>query len=313
MQKDRRAHYPHSSHYPHYPINTLPVRSVLNRTKRRGSWFLDDYTINPYSGCSFNCLYCYTAGTKYGHHLAEKVSIKADALAILEKQLQLRARKGQQGIVVLSSATDPYLHFEAETTLTRGILQLLLHYRFPVHIITKSDLVIRDFDLLREIGREAILPSDLAGRLMHKVFITFSFSTLDPEVAQLFEPGAPDVSLRLNALEAAVQQGFHSGVSLMPLLPYITDTAESMQHLFRTFSEANASYIFPATLTLSGKERSDSKEQMLRAIARYYPQLLEKYQAFFARSTEMPAYYRNAFYRKTQELSQEYGLKNSLF
>lgn len=294
-------------------MSHLHVKSILNKTKRRDSWFLDDYTINPYSGCSFNCLYCYTAGSKYGTHLAAKSSIKINAPEVLEKQLQLRARKGQQGIVVLSSATDPYLHFEEETLLTRRILELLLHYRFAVHIITKSDLVVRDFDLLQQIDEQALLPADLRDKLTRKVFITFSFSTLDPEIARIFEPGATSPTLRLGALQSALREGFHSGVSLMPLLPWITDTADSLHHLFRSFREVGARYVFPATLTLFGNERSDSKELMLRAIAQHYPQLLEKYERYFATGTEMPAYYRDAFYRKTQELLQEYGLKNNLF
>lgn len=294
-------------------MSHLHVKSILNKTKRRDSWFLDDYTINPYSGCSFNCLYCYTAGSKYGAHLAAKTSIKTNAPEVLEKQLRLRARKDQQGIVVLSSATDPYLHFEEETLLTRRILELLLHYRFPVHIVTKSDLVVRDFDLLRQIDEQALLPADLRDKLTRKVFITFSFSTLDPGIARIFEPGATDPNLRLGALQSALREGFHSGVSLMPLLPWITDTADSLHYLFRSFREVGARYIFPATLTLFGNERSDSKELMLRAIAQHYPHLLEKYERYFATGTEMPAYYRDAFYRKTQELLQEYGLKNSLF
>src|SRR5256885_446426 len=156
----------------------IQVKSMLNKTKRRDAWFLDDYTINPYSGCSFNCLYCYIRGSKYGTHMEEKLSVKINAIEILNKQLRNRAKKGQYGIIVLSSATDPYLQFEKEEQLTRRILEVILHYRFPVHIITKSDLVIRDFDLLHKINEVAILPSDLETKLEHKTLITFSFTTL---------------------------------------------------------------------------------------------------------------------------------------
>src|SRR5436305_10721347 len=98
--------------------HTIQVKSVLNKTKRRDPWFLDDYTINPYSGCSFNCLYCYIRGSNYGINMAESVSIKTNVLEILEKQLYNRAKKKQYGVIVLSSATDPYLQFEKETLLT---------------------------------------------------------------------------------------------------------------------------------------------------------------------------------------------------
>src|SRR5262245_29721814 len=101
------------------------AKSLLNKTKRRDSWFLDDYTINPYSGCSFNCLYCYIRGSKYGTHMEEKLSIKTNAIELLEKQLRSRAKKGQYGFIVLSSATDPYLQFEKEYLLTRRILEVI--------------------------------------------------------------------------------------------------------------------------------------------------------------------------------------------
>src|SRR5690349_2369260 len=150
------------------------VKSVLNKTKGRDPWFLDDYTINPYSGCSFNCLYCYIRGSKYGIHMEEKLSVKSNALEVLEKQLKNRAKKEQYGIIVLSSATDPYLQIEKETSLTRNILELIAHYRFPVHVITKSDLVLRDLDILKRINENSILPPDLEGKLTQKALITFS-------------------------------------------------------------------------------------------------------------------------------------------
>lgn len=202
----------------------VQVKSLLNKKKHRDEWFLDDYTINPYSGCSFNCLYCYMRGSKYGERMEEKLSVKENAIEILEKQLHTKSKKKQYGIIVLSSATDPYLQFEKETGLTRKILELILKYRFPVHVITKSDLVVRDFDLLKEINREAILPDDLQGRLSQKVFITFSFSTIDNGIAKIFEPGATSPDKRLETLRTTVENDFLSGVSMMPLLPYITDT-----------------------------------------------------------------------------------------
>jgi DNA repair photolyase len=291
---------------------TILVKSILNKTRRRDPWFLDDYTINPYSGCSFNCLYCYIRGNKYGINMEEKLSVKRNALEVLEKQLMLRAKKGQYGIIVLSSATDPYLQFEKETLLTRQILELILKYRFPVHIITKSDLVVRDFDLLKQIDISAILPGDLKDKLHRGVFITFSFSTLDPFIAKVFEPGATPPDLRLNALQTSLQNGFLTGVSLMPLIPFVSDTGEHLELMFSTFANMGVNYLFPATITLFGNDAGASKTLMLRAIEKHYPHLLEKYLAFFKTSTSMPEYYSKAFYKKTKELSAQYGLRNSI-
>ncbi len=286
----------------------VTVKTILNKTKRRDDWFLDDYTINPYSGCSFNCLYCYIRGSKYGEHMEEKLSVKKNAVELLEKQLHLRAKKNQYGIIALSSATDPYLQFEKEMGITRNILEIILKYKFPIHVITKSDLVERDFDLLEKINHEAILPLDLQNSLLQKAFITFSFSTIDDGIAKIFEPGATPPSVRLQTLKAAVENNFLSGVSLMPLLPYITDTGEQLEKMFGTFRQAGAKYIFPATLTLFGNLASDSKTMMIRAVEKHFPHLTEKYLRFFSSSNQMPAWYQSAFYEKTNQLAAKYHL-----
>jgi DNA repair photolyase len=290
----------------------ITVKTILNKTKKRDSWFLDDYTVNPYSGCSFNCLFCYTRGSKYGINMEEKLSVKENAVELLDKQLKLRASKNQFGFIVLSSSTDPYLHFEKEELLTRRILEVILKHKFPVHVITRSDLVTRDFDLLHEINRNSILPSDLAAITSQKAFVTFSFSTIDDKVAKIFEPGATPPSRRLEILNETVKNGFHSGVSMMPLLPYISDTGESLNAMFSSFKKAGANYVMPATITLFGNGISDSKTLVLRAVEKHYPHLSEKYKKFFAASHELPAYYNKAFYKKMQELIEYYQLRNRI-
>src|SRR5215831_13097508 len=130
------------------PIN---VKSVLNKHKKRDSWFLDEYSVNPYQGCSVNCLYCYIRGSKYGENMAEKLAYKSNLLPLLEKALQRQASLGKYGFVALGTATDAYLPIEEKLCLTQQCLQLLLKYRFPVFISTKSLLIKRDFDLLKEI------------------------------------------------------------------------------------------------------------------------------------------------------------------
>lgn len=245
--------------------------------------------------------------------MEEKLAVKTNAVELLDRQLYNRAKKGQYGIIVLSSATDPYLQFEQEYRLTETLLGVILKYRFPVHIITKSDLVVRDFPLLQQIEQQAILPPDLEGRLNRKVFITFSFSTTDDGIARIFEPGATPPAARLATLKKAVGYGFKAGVSMMPLLPYITDTGSHLEEMFGRFKEAGAQYIFPATITLFGSDRSDSKTLVFKAVERHYPHLAAKYHALFDNSTTLPAFYNSAFAIKAKELIARYELKDSLF
>lgn len=290
----------------------IEVKSVLNRKKQRDSWFLDEYTFNPYSSCSFNCLYCYIRGSKYGTNLEKSLSVKTNALEILDRQLFNRAKKHEQGFIVISSSTDPYLPVEKEYEITKGALELVLKHRFPVHMITKSDLIERDFEILKKIDSEALLPTDLHGKPGRGALITFSFSTLDDKIGKIFESGAPPPSLRLSTLKKAKEAGFYTGVSMMPLIPYITDTTESLHHLFSTFKEADADYVMPATITLWGNGKADSKTLMMNVINKHFPELYPKYQKFFANSDQMPAYYRDAFYKKMKELGEHYNLPDRI-
>lgn len=290
----------------------ITVKSILNKTKRRDPWFLDDYTINPYSGCSFNCLFCYIRGSKYGEHMEEKLKVKENAVELLEKQLALRARKKQYGIIVLSSATDPYLQFEKEFQLTRQLLEVILKYRFPLHVITRSDLVLRDLDLLEKINETAILPAGLE-KLQHKAFVTFSFSTVDDVIAKIFEPGATKPSLRLGTMKKVAAENFLTGVSMMPLLPFISDTGEHLEKMFSSFKEHGAAYVMPATLTLYGSGPADSKTLVLRAVAKHYPHLVEKYRKWFDHSGSMPDHYRKAFGEKIKALGQKYEMPDRIF
>lgn len=289
----------------------IEVKSVLNKTKKRDPWFLDDYTFNPYSSCSFNCLYCYIRGSKYGTNLEQSLSVKKNAIEVLDKQLERRAKKHEYGIIVLSSATDPYLQIEKKYELTRQALEVILKHRFPVHIITKSDLIERDFDLLHQINKNAILPEGLQS-LKRGVIISFSFSTLQDEVGKIFEPGATAPSKRIATLKNTLGEGFLSGVSLMPLLPFISDTTKQLNLTFSTFQKLGVDYVLPATLTLFGQDKASSKTLMLNAINKHYPELTKKYDRFFTESNEMPAYYQKAFYKKMNELSETYGLRNNI-
>ena len=293
-------------------LQEVEAKTILNKTKKRDPWFLDDYTVNPYLACSFNCLYCYIRGSKYGEHMDKNLKVKSNAVELLRKQLYNRAKKGEYGIIVLSSATDPYVQVEKETELTRKLLEIILEFKFPVHIITKSSLVTRDLDLLQEINKTAILPNDLKGKLSGGAIVSFSFSTLRDEVSKIFESGATPPSKRLKTLQTVKLSGLTTGVSLMPLLPFISDTTQELENAFSTFSKLEVDYVLPATLTLFGNGKYDSKTLMLKAIEKHYPHLLLKYQKFFYPSAEMPKYYRDAFYKKMQELKHTYNIKSHI-
>ncbi len=293
--------------------NYKEVKSILNKSKKRDPWFLDDYTINMYSGCSFNCLFCYIRGSKYGEHMERSMSLKQNALNILDKQLYNRAKKGQYGIIVLSSSTDPYLHFEEEFKQTREALLLIKRHRFPIHIITRSSLIERDLDIIKDINRNAILPNDLKARGLNQgAIISFSFSGIQDDINKIFEPGAPLPSERLNSIQRIKKEDLMVGIGLMPLLPYITDTKDQLNLMLETFSNLNVDYILPASLGLYGNGPTDSKTIVLRAIQKHFPELEQKYHHFFNKQNQMPNFYKNALDTKVKELCAQYNLKNTI-
>ena len=244
--------------------------------------------------------------------MAEKVSVKGNAPQLLEKKLAYLARHNRYGIILLGSSTDPYLHFEENTALTKTLLEIILHYRFPVHIVTRSNLITRDIALIKKINEDAQLPEELKNSLKHKAVVTFSFSTLDSATAKIFEPGAPSPALRLETMKKFVKEDIMTGVSMLPMLPYITDTGENLELMVKTFKEAGVHYIFPATLTLFGEGASDSKPLVFNSISKYYPHLKEKYEKLFRDDYQLPGYYRKAFEIKMESLFTKYNIKNRI-
>jgi DNA repair photolyase len=273
-------------------MRSTQAKSILNKTKQRDRWFLDDYTLNPYSGCSFNCSFCYIRGSKYGEHMEEKLAWKENAVDLLSRALKIRSQKNQHGVIVLSSATDPYLQWENDLQLTRQLLEVILQFRFPVHVITRSTLVRRDFDLLSEIARSAILPRDLAGKNLPGAFLTFSFSTLHEQVGKLFEPGAPSPTQRLLAVADAVSAGLHTGVSLMPLIPFVSDSQSDINEAFEIFLQHKIKYLFASSLTLFGMGPYDSAVLTRNIFLRKFPERVENFDLLFSDAQELKTYQR---------------------
>ncbi len=293
-------------------INEIKAKSILNKHKKRDDWFLDNYTVNPYSGCSFNCIYCYIRGSKYGENMAKTLSVKTNAPELLEKQLSRRVKRGEYGIIVLSSSTEPYMQIEEKLKLTRRLLEIILKYKFPVEIATKSKLVLRDLDLLKEIDKNAILPDDLKSKLKHRTIISFSISTSDNKLAKTLEPGAPGPIERLETMRRCKEKGFFTGVCFIPVLPFLSDSEEQLEETIKTVKEYGADFIFIGGLTLFGKEPIDSKTLYYKFLEKNYPALLPRYKnlyrIFFSPSKE----YWKGIENRSRRLCEKYRIKNSI-
>ena len=209
-------------------VKEIFAKTILNKHKRRDEWFLDDYSLNPYQLCDFNCVYCYIRGSKYGENMKQGLAAKINAPTLLEKGLLRRVKRKEYGFIALSSATEPWMHIEEEYKLTRKCLEVIARFKFPLHCLTKSTLILRDIDLLKEIDENAILPKDLE-KLKHGTLITFSFSTLDEKIAKIFEPNAPKPKERLETLQKIKEAGFYASIAYIPVLPFISDSDEQLK------------------------------------------------------------------------------------
>jgi len=288
------------------------VKSVLNKQKQRDSWFLTDYSVNAYEGCSCNCLYCYVRGSKYGENMDSGLAIKSNALELLEKQLRVKAKKGQYGIVVVGSATDAYLHYEERWRLTEGMLKLFLKYRFPVFISTKSKLILRDIELLKQIDKAAILPEDLKTSLGRGVILSTSISTVNEELARMLEPAAAAPLERLEVLQQLKQEGFLCGVNAIPILPWISDTDEELEKIISAASSQGADYILVGGLTLFGKNPADSKTLYYEFLERYDPSLIPKYEKMYGINFFPSKGYQEELKQRAERICAKYNIRTAI-
>ena len=294
-------------------ITYKEVKSVLNRHKKRDSWFHDDYSINPYEGCGFNCIYCYIRGSKYGENLSEKIAVKQNAVEILDRQLATRAKKNEYGFIAVGSATDAYMQVEKELLQTRKLLEVIQKHRFPVFISTKSNLILRDLDILSEINQSAIKPVGFPDTFNHKVILSFSLSTLDQSIARQIEPGAPSPQDRLDTINHCREKGLLTGVNAMPLLPFISDTEEELEKMIIAAKSAGANYILTAGITLFGSQPFDSKPLFYRYIQKNHPGLMAKYKLMFGNNYYQPSNYHQELQERTGRLCMKHGIRNSIF
>ncbi|NYT18360.1 MAG: radical SAM protein [Methanobacteriales archaeon] len=291
----------------------IKVKSVLNKQKHVDDWFLSGYSLNPYSGCSFNCVYCYTRGSKYGEHQVPGLAVKINGPEVLVRQLKNRARKKEYAFIAMGSATDPYLPVEEEYKITQEFLRIILRFHFPVHVLTRSPLILRDLDLLHRIEEKAIIPQGLQDQVDRGVVISFSFSTLDPKLARIFEPGAPEPEVRLETMKKCKKAGFMVGAIFMPLLPYLSDDEDSLDYMIGRVKEQGADFVLAAGLTLFGEGPTDCRTLYYQALQEHFPEKVEETQALFGKSFAPSRKYQRELYLLVKNLSKNHKIRNRIY
>ena len=243
-------------------IQYIETKSILSKLQREDTWFGITYNMNLYRGCQHGCIYCDTRSECYGINDISMISIKKNALDLLAKELP---KKRKRATIGTGSMNDPYMPIEQEFQLTRKALQIIANEKFPVHIITKSNLVERDADILQDISKTYVA-------------VSFTITTADDSVSKKIEPHAPTTLERFKAMKSLAKKGIYTGVTLMPILPFINDTKENIATIIKQAQESGASYILPMFgLTL----RKGSREYFYNSLDYHFAGIKEKYQSFF--------------------------------
>ncbi|HEX9199928.1 MAG TPA: radical SAM protein [Acidobacteriaceae bacterium] len=275
-------------------FRTLQVRSVLNRSvSKRLLWLA--YSINPYRGCEFGCRYCYA---RYTHEFLAPndaaagaansgvnfrdpeaferlIFLKQNAAWLLEQDLK---RIDPAREIALGTATDPYQPIERKAGITRSLLEVFARKQgYRLGIVTKSNLIERDIDLLTEIGRTNTL------------VVHITITTANTALARKLEPRAPRPDLRFAAVRRLREAGITAGILCCPLLPGITDSERAIDGMVRRAAAVGASFFAGNPLFL----KSCSRPTYFRFVQEHFPSLVKDYESRFGSSDfARPAYSR---------------------
>jgi DNA repair photolyase len=274
---------------------SLPSRGILNRcvSNRRMPF---TWTINPYRGCEFACKYCYA---RYTHEFMEmrdgvdferKIYVKQQAAWLLRQDLK-KVKRGEE--IAIGTATDPYQPAEKRFEVTRSILEeFAMHRGFEIGIVTKSDLVLRDIEVLRRISEQ------------NELFVNLTVTTLNAKLARILEPRAPRPDLRMKAVEELNRAGVRAGVICAPVVPGITDSPSALDAVVNATKEAGGKYIYANPLFL----KPCSASIFLPFLEREFPALVEEYRKRYADKAFVSKAYAKRISELMASLRQKHGI-----
>jgi DNA repair photolyase len=241
----------------------IPAKSILSPVRQGpDNVFGVRYNANFYRGCQHACIYCDSRSKCYGIEDFSKIQVKENALDMLVCELRAKRTKG---VIGFGSMNDPYMPIEKELEIVRQAIKIINQYRFPLHIITKSCLVERDIDLLHESSKTWAA-------------VSITITTADDELAKKIEPGAPPSSLRFATIRKLSEAGIYTGITLCPVLPFITDQRSNIAEIVRLAKETGAKYILGFMgMTL----REGQREYFYGQLDKHFSSLRQKYEHTF--------------------------------
>jgi DNA repair photolyase len=244
----------------------ITCRSALNAVQ--GMPF--NWTLNPYRGCTHACHYCfarrYQTQFELGpdDHFSSVIFVKINLIDVLRRELDRPAWVREQ--VAVGTATDPYQPIEGHYKLTRGSLQALLAGRTPIGLVTKGPMVVRDADLLAEIGRR------------YGCTVYMSVPTVDEDAWRSLEPGTAHPLQRLRAVRRLRDAGVNAGVLMAPVVPGFTTHPSKLEATIKAIADHGAAFMGANLMFLKG----GTKDHFMGFLAREFPQMVESYNRLYA-------------------------------
>ena len=271
-----------------------PCRTALNRVK--GMMF--GWSLNPYMGCAHQCTFCYVrafeqrADRPSDDRYGTSIRVKTNVADVLRREL---ARPSWEPAgVAIGAATDPYQPAEGRYGLTRACIEALGEAANPFSIITRGPMIVRDIDVLVAAARRA------------SVSVTFSIPTLDEDVWRKTEPSTAHPRQRLRAVSKLVDAGIKTGVGMAPILPGISNRPSQLAEVVKAARAAGATGIWTNLLFL----KPGTREHFLEALARDWPEEVERYARLYARRAYLGAEHAKPVRAAVAELAKEHGIKD---
>ena len=251
--------------------------------------------INLYRGCTHGCIYCDSRSKCYGmDHEFTNVAVKENSIELLKEALR---KKRKRCMIGTGSMSDPYMSIEKELKYTRRALEVINNYGFGVTLITKSDLVLRDLDLIKSINSNS------------KAVVQMTLTTADDELCKIIEPNVCPTSKRVKALEILRDNGIPTVVWLSPILPYINDTNSNILALIEMCKGSSVKGIicFGMGLTL----REGNREYYYKKLDEHFPALKEQYIKRYGNSYVVSSPHERALMRLFHEKCEEYKIMHN--
>ena len=250
------------------------------------------YGMNIYRGCSHGCIYCDSRSRCYQFtHPFEDIEVKQNAPELLEAALRSKRRRCMIGTGAMS---DPYMHCEEELRLTGKCLEIILRYGFGACVLTKSDRILRDIDLLDEINKNA------------KCVVQMTLTTYDDGLCSILEPNVCNTKRRIEVLEKMQERGIPTTVWLTPILPFINDTEDNVRSILDECIRTGVRAIicFDMGLTL----REGDREYYYAALDRHFPGLKQKYIEKYGNAYDLPSPKSKELMSLFRETCKDHGI-----